>query len=73
MLKCFDIGFYYADWGSIDAYIKLPVGTLPDALLGFSSDGLNVHEIVPRLLLVFLWLWCSGSSNKGALFAGEKV
>ena len=44
MLKYFDIGFYYADWGSIDAYIKLPAGTLPDALLGFSSDGLHVHE-----------------------------
>lgn len=40
MLKYFDIGFYYANWGSIDTYIKLPVGTLPDALLGFSSDGL---------------------------------
>ncbi|MGL5472794.1 MAG: hypothetical protein ACRDCT_32190, partial [Shewanella sp.] len=23
MLKYFDIGFYYADWGSIDVYIKL--------------------------------------------------
>ncbi len=53
MLKYFDIGFYYADWGSIDAYIKLPAGTLPDALLGFSSDGLHVHENHEWQLLIF--------------------
>lgn len=53
MLKYFDIGFYYADWGSIDAYIKLPVETLPDALLGFSSDGLHVHENDEWQLLIF--------------------
>tara|TARA_R110002124_G_scaffold133032_2_gene295631 strand:+ start:507 stop:1625 length:1119 start_codon:yes stop_codon:yes gene_type:complete len=53
MLKYFDIGFYYADWGSIDVYIKLPVGTLPDALLGFSSDGLNVLENDEWQLLIF--------------------
>ena len=53
MLKYFDIGFYYANWGSIDAYIKLPVGTLPDALLGFSSDGLHVHESDEWQLLIF--------------------
>lgn len=53
VLKYFDIGFYYADWGSIDAYIKLPVGTLPDALLGFSSDGLYVHQSDEWQLLIF--------------------
>lgn len=53
MLKYFDIGLYYADWGSIDAYIKLPAGTLPDALLGFSSDGLHVHENDEWQLLIF--------------------
>ena len=53
MLKYFDIGFYYADWGSIDAYIKLPAGTLPDALLGFSSDGLHIHENDEWQLLIF--------------------
>lgn len=53
MLKYFDIGFYYADWGSIDAYIKLPAGTLPDALLGFSSDGLHVHQSDEWQLLIF--------------------
>ncbi|EOX3353918.1 hypothetical protein ACPFTX_002900 [Vibrio cholerae] len=53
MLKYFDIGFYYADWGSIDAYIKLPAGTLPEALLGFSSDGLHVHENDEWQLLIF--------------------
>ena len=53
MLKYFDIGFYYADWGSIDVYIKLPAGTLPDALLGFSSDGLHIHENDEWQLLIF--------------------
>ncbi|WP_437215039.1 hypothetical protein [Pectobacterium sp. LFLA-215] len=53
MLKYFDIGFYYACWGSIDAYIKLPVGTIPDALLGFSSDGLHVRESDEWQLLIF--------------------
>ncbi|EJG0996703.1 hypothetical protein C4G52_RS07100 [Vibrio parahaemolyticus] len=53
MLKYFDIGFYYADWGSIDVYIKLPAGTLPEDLLGFSSDGLHVHENDEWQLLIF--------------------
>ncbi|MDA9557633.1 hypothetical protein N9R79_09065 [Vibrio sp.] len=53
MLKYFDIGFYYADWGSIDAYIRLPAGTIPDALLDFSSDGLNVHQSDEWQLLIF--------------------
>lgn len=53
MLKHFDIGFYYSDWGSIDAYIKLPAGTLPDALLSFSSDGLYVHQNDEWQLLIF--------------------
>lgn len=53
MLKYFDIGFYYADWGSIDAYIKLPAGTLPDPLLGFSIDGFHVHQSDEWQLLIF--------------------
>jgi hypothetical protein len=53
ILKYFDIGFYYADWGSIDAYIKLPAGTIPDALLGFSSGGLHVHQSDKWQLLIF--------------------
>ncbi|WP_351189550.1 hypothetical protein [Shewanella sp. TB4-MNA-CIBAN-0142] len=53
MLTYFDIGFYYADWGTIDAYIKLPAGTLPDALLGFSRDGFHVHESEEWQLLIF--------------------
>jgi hypothetical protein len=53
MLKYFDIGFYYANWGSIDAYIKLPAGTLPEALLGFSSYGLHVHQNDEWQLLIF--------------------
>lgn len=53
MLKYFDIGFYYADWGSIDAYIKLPAGTIPEALLGFSSDGFHVDQTDEWQLLIF--------------------
>lgn len=53
MLKYFDIGFYYADWGSIDAYIKLPAGTLPEALLCVSSNGLHIHENDEWQLLIF--------------------
>ncbi|MGL4476291.1 MAG: hypothetical protein ACRCT7_17855 [Shewanella sp.] len=53
LLKYFDIGFYYADWGSIDVYIKLPAGTIPEALLGFSSDGLHVHQSDEWQLLIF--------------------
>jgi hypothetical protein len=53
MLKYFDIGFYYANWGSIYAYIKLPAGTIPDALLGVSLDGLHVDERDEWQLLIF--------------------
>jgi len=53
MLKHFDIGFYYANWGSIEAYIKLPAGTIPDELLGFSRDGLYVHQSDEWQLLIF--------------------
>lgn len=53
MLNHFDIGFYYADWGSIDAYIKLPTGTIPDAMLGFAANGLYVHQTDEWQLLIF--------------------
>ncbi len=53
MLKHFDIGFYYADWGSIDAYIKLPVGTIPDAMLEFATHGFYVHQTDEWQLLIF--------------------
>ncbi|MEM0515480.1 hypothetical protein WCN91_08665 [Pseudoalteromonas sp. YIC-827] len=53
MLKYFDIGFYYADWGSIYTYIKLPAGTIPDAMLGFAIDGLYVHKTEQWQLLIF--------------------
>ena len=38
MAEYFDIGFYFANWGSADSYIKLPQGTIPDAFLGFEDD-----------------------------------
>ncbi|OOF29248.1 hypothetical protein [Salinivibrio sp. IB872] len=53
MLKHFDIGFYYANWGSMDAYIKLPAGTIPDAMLGLSNDGFKVRQTDEWQLLTF--------------------
>ncbi|WP_372739737.1 hypothetical protein [Neptunomonas sp.] len=53
MLKHFDIGFYYADWGSIDAYIKLPLGTIPDAVLWCETHGFYVHQTHEWELLIF--------------------
>ena len=29
MMDLFDIGFYYANWGQVNAYLKLPAGTIP--------------------------------------------
>lgn len=29
MMDFFDIGFYYANWGQVNAYLKLPAGTIP--------------------------------------------
>lgn len=53
MLNYFDIGFYYANWGSIDAYIKLPIGTIPEAILGISIDEIHVHQSEEWQLLIF--------------------
>ncbi len=53
MLNHFDIGFYYADWGSIDAYIRLPANTIPDALLEFASDGFEIQQSEEWQLLTF--------------------
>ncbi|SON50988.1 hypothetical protein [Vibrio tapetis] len=53
MLNYFDIGFFYADWGSIQAYIKLPIGTLPEALLPRNDDSFYVHETKQWQLLTF--------------------
>lgn len=53
VLDYFDIGFYYADWGSINAYIKLPVGTLPDELLQVTAYCFNVYETDQWQMLVF--------------------
>lgn len=29
MMDFFDIGFYYTNWGQVNAYLKLPAGTIP--------------------------------------------
>lgn len=53
VLNYFDIGFYYADWGSIDAYIKLPLGTIPDELLQTRNPNFQIVETDEWLLLIF--------------------
>lgn len=53
MLDNFDIGFYYADWGSLDVYIKIPAGTIPKALTAFETEGLYVYETETWQLLIF--------------------
>jgi len=54
MQNYFDIGFYYANWGNIDAYIKLPLGTLPDAFLAVADDyNLTVYSSDDAQLLIF--------------------
>lgn len=53
VLNYFDIGLYYADWGSIDVYIKLPVGTVPDVMLQIESSGFYIQETRQWQLLVF--------------------
>lgn len=53
VLNNFDIGFYYADWGCIDAYIKLPFGTIPDDLLQTCDRGFNIYETEEWQLLIF--------------------
>ncbi|OZB41785.1 MAG: hypothetical protein B7X50_06495 [Alishewanella sp. 34-51-39] len=53
VLDYFDIGFYYADWGSINAYIKLPAGTLPDELMQITAYCFNVYETDQWQMLVF--------------------
>lgn len=53
VLKHFDIGFYYANWGSISVYIKLPLGTIPDALLELEVYGFDVQKTQKWQLLVF--------------------
>ncbi|MCH1931459.1 hypothetical protein L9G16_14830 [Shewanella sp. A25] len=53
MLSYFDIGFYYANWGSIDVYIRLPQDSIPDALLNFESYGFTAHANNEYQLLIF--------------------
>ncbi|RVU41924.1 hypothetical protein EOE67_01660 [Rheinheimera riviphila] len=53
MLNNFDIGLYYADWGNIDVYIKLPSGTIPDAFLPKSDINIDVVNTQSWQLLIF--------------------
>ncbi|WP_340681058.1 hypothetical protein [Paraglaciecola sp.] len=65
VLNYFDIGFYFADWGSIDAYIKLPLGTIPGELLQTRRGSFQIVETDEWLLLIF------SLEEYGDYFAGE--
>ncbi len=53
MLDHFDIGLYFANWGSIDVYIKVPAATLPDAMMDTEIDGFYAYQTKNWQLLVF--------------------
>jgi len=53
VLNYFDVGLYYADWGSIDVYIKLPAGTVPDEILQIEAASFYIQETHQWQLLVF--------------------
>lgn len=52
MLSYFDIGFYYADWGTVDVYFKLPAGTLPPELMNLETYGFITVETEQWQLLI---------------------
>lgn len=54
MFSHFDIGFYYADWGMIDIYIKLPQGTLSEEFVVMADDEtMFVYQNAQYQLLIF--------------------
>ncbi|MCL2899291.1 hypothetical protein [Brenneria tiliae] len=54
MMKYFDIGFYYANWGQVIAYLKLPFGTLPQEFMAIDDDVMvSITEDKDYQLLTF--------------------
>ncbi len=54
MMDFFDIGFYYADWGQVNAYIKLPAGTIPCDFKAINADFyVSFVENKQNQLLIF--------------------
>ncbi|QYX65144.1 hypothetical protein K2227_02030 [Shewanella putrefaciens] len=54
MMDFFDIGFYYTDWGQVNAYIKLPAGTIPCDFKAINADFyVSFVENKQNQLLIF--------------------
>ncbi|MGI2071567.1 hypothetical protein [Shewanella baltica] len=54
MMDFFDIGFYYAEWGQVNAYIKLPAGTIPCDFKAINADFyVSFVENKQNQLLIF--------------------
>lgn len=54
MMDFFDIGFYYAEWGQVNAYLKLPAGTIPCDFKAINADFyVSFVENKQNQLLIF--------------------
>ncbi|ABN59899.1 hypothetical protein [Shewanella baltica] len=54
MMVFFDIGFYYTNWGQVNAYLKLPAGTIPSDFKAINADFyVSFVENKQNQLLIF--------------------
>lgn len=54
MMDFFDIGFYYTNWGQVNAYLKLPAGTIPRDFKAINADFyVSFVENKQNQLLIF--------------------
>ncbi|MCS6206046.1 hypothetical protein ACLILW_13850 [Shewanella baltica] len=54
MMDFFDIGFYYTNWGQVNAYLKLPAGTIPSDFKAINADFyVSFVENEQNQLLIF--------------------
>lgn len=54
MMDFFDIGFYYTNWGQVNAYLKLPAGTIPCDFKVINADFyVSFVENKQNQLLIF--------------------
>ncbi|MGR3971183.1 hypothetical protein [Shewanella sp. 1180_01] len=54
MMDFFDIGFYYTNWGQVNAYLKLPAGTIPSDFKAINVEYyVSLVENEQNQLLIF--------------------
>ncbi|PIW60137.1 hypothetical protein [Shewanella sp. CG12_big_fil_rev_8_21_14_0_65_47_15] len=54
MMDFFDIGIYYANWGQVNAYLKLPAGTIPNDFKVINAECyVSLVENEQNQLLIF--------------------